>query len=103
MENKKRLLNIIFNKSGSGSISTKLAIPKAWIEKMEIDEENKTIIANFNEEKQEITIKKSRKISKFPPSSKKLVDNQFKIMYHMFCSKKNKTSTFSSVGRAVDS
>ena len=33
MENKKRLLNIIFNKSGSGSISTKLAIPKAWIEK----------------------------------------------------------------------
>ena len=61
MENKKRLLNIIFNKSGSGSISTKLAIQKAWIEKMEIDEENKTIIANFNEEKQEITIKKAVK------------------------------------------
>lgn len=61
MKNKKRLLNIIFNKSGSGSISTKLSIPKAWIEKMEIDEENKTIIANFNEEKQEITIKKAVK------------------------------------------
>ena len=55
------MLNIIFNKSGSGIISTKLAIPKAWIEKMEIDEENKTIIANFNEEKQEITIKKAVK------------------------------------------
>lgn len=61
MENNKRLLNIIFNKSGSVSISTKLSIPKAWIEKMEIDEENKTIIANFNEEKQEITIKKAIK------------------------------------------
>ena len=47
MENNKRLLNIMFSKSGSGSISTKLSIPKAWIEKMEIDEENKTIIANF--------------------------------------------------------
>jgi hypothetical protein len=60
-ENKKRLLNIIFNKSGSGSISTELSIPKAWIEKMKINEENKTIIANFNEEKQEITIKKAVK------------------------------------------
>ena len=47
MGNNKRLLNIMFSKSGSGSISTKLSIPKAWIEKMEIDEENKTIIANF--------------------------------------------------------
>ncbi len=55
------MLNIIFNKLGSGSIGTKLSIPKAWIEKMEIDEENKTIIANFNEEKQEITIKKAIK------------------------------------------
>ena len=61
MENNKRLLNIMFSKSGSGSISTKLAIPKAWIEKMKINEENKTIIANFNEEKQEITIKKAVK------------------------------------------
>ena len=61
MENNKRLLNIIFNKSGSGSINTKISIPKAWIEKMKINEENKTIIANFNEEKQEITIKKAVK------------------------------------------
>lgn len=61
MKNTKRLLNIMFSKSGSVSISTKLSIPKAWIEKMEIDEENKTIIANFNEEKQEITIKKAVK------------------------------------------
>lgn len=61
MKNTKRLLNIMFSKSGSGSISAKLSIPKAWIEKMEINEENKTIIANFNEEKQEITIKKALK------------------------------------------
>lgn len=59
MENNKRLLNIIFNKSGSGSITTKLTIPKSWIDKIGIDESNKKIVAEFDEITQVISIKKA--------------------------------------------
>lgn len=43
-----RVLNVIFNRAGSGSISTKLAIPKKWINEMEISKENPQVIAEFD-------------------------------------------------------
>ena len=59
MGNNKRLLNIIFNKSGSGSISTKISLPKKWIDTLELNEENRSIIAEFKEDTKEIILKKA--------------------------------------------
>ena len=59
MENKKRLLNIMFSKSGSGSINTKIALPKKWIDTLELNEENRSIIAEFKEDTKEIVLKKA--------------------------------------------
>lgn len=57
MKNKnERILNIMFSKSGSGSISSKMALPKDWINTMKLSPENRQVIAIFNEEKNSITI-----------------------------------------------
>lgn len=55
-----RYLNIIFNKSGSGSINTKVSLPVTWIKRMGITKDDREVIAEFNEEKQEIIIKKQK-------------------------------------------
>ena len=46
-----RKLNIIFNKSGSGSINTKVSLPVTWIKQMGITKDNREVIAEFDEEK----------------------------------------------------
>ncbi len=55
-----RKLNVIFNKSGSGSITPKLNIPMSWIKSMGVSKEDREVIAIFDEEKQEIIIKKQK-------------------------------------------
>lgn len=55
-----RKLNIIFNKSGSGSTNTKVSLPVTWIKQMGITKDNREVIAEFNEKKQEIIIKKQK-------------------------------------------
>ena len=57
MKSNKRTLNIMFQKSGSGSISSRLALPKDWINSMKINLENRQVIAIFDENKKEIIIK----------------------------------------------
>lgn len=58
MENNyKRLLNISFGKSGSGSITPRLVLPKNWINIMGLTTENRQVVATFDEEKKQITIK----------------------------------------------
>ena len=49
MKNNERVLNVTFSKSGSGSISSKLSIPKDWINTMELNSENRQVIATFDE------------------------------------------------------
>ncbi|MBQ9658924.1 MAG: AbrB/MazE/SpoVT family DNA-binding domain-containing protein [Clostridia bacterium] len=55
-----RKLNIIFNKSGSGSTNTKVSLPITWIKQMGITQNNREVVAIYDEEKQEITIKKQK-------------------------------------------
>lgn len=55
-----RKLNIIFNKSGSGSMNTKVSLPITWIKQMGITENDREVVATYNEEEQEITIKKAK-------------------------------------------
>lgn len=57
MKNKnERILNVMFSKAGSGSISSKMALPKDWINNMGLSPENRQVIAIFDEEKNSITI-----------------------------------------------
>ncbi len=57
MKNNERVLNVTFSKSGSGSISSKLSIPKDWINTMELNSENRQVIATFDEKDKTIIIK----------------------------------------------
>lgn len=54
----KRDLNISFYKAGNGGISTKMNLPKKWIEKMGISQEERGVEVIFDEDKKTITIMK---------------------------------------------
>ena len=51
-----RTLNVMFQKAGSGSISTRLSLPKDWINAMDITPDNRQVTATFDEEKKIIHI-----------------------------------------------
>ncbi len=53
-----RILNISFNKAGSGSITKRITLPSSILKKMGIDENNKQIILIYDENKKEIIIRK---------------------------------------------
>lgn len=52
----KRTLNVMFQKAGSGSISTRLSLPKDWINAMGITPDSRQVTATFDEEKRTIHI-----------------------------------------------
>lgn len=54
----KRDLNISFSKSGAGNLSPKITLPKKWTDKMGISQENRQVEVFFNEDTNEIIIKK---------------------------------------------
>lgn len=56
----KRILKVSFFKSGSGSISPKLNLPKTFLDKIGISQEEREVEVEVNEETQEITIRKKK-------------------------------------------
>lgn len=56
----KRILKVSFFKSGSGSISPKLNIPKSFLDKIEINQENREIEIELKEDTKEIIIRKKK-------------------------------------------
>lgn len=54
----KRILKISFNKSGTGGLTPKIALPKKWTDKMEITLEDREIEVYFDEDARQIIIKK---------------------------------------------
>lgn len=56
----KRELKISFGKSGSGSISPKLSIPKSFLDKIGVTQEEREIELLVNEDTQEIIIRKKK-------------------------------------------
>lgn len=56
----KRILKVSFFKSGSGSISAKLNIPKSFLDKIEINQEDREIEIELNEDTKEIIIRKKK-------------------------------------------
>jgi len=55
-----RTLKIIFNKSGSGSITPKMNIPISWLKDMGVTIQEREVIAIYDEDKKEIIIKKKK-------------------------------------------
>ncbi|HSQ90313.1 AbrB/MazE/SpoVT family DNA-binding domain-containing protein [Romboutsia sp.] len=47
----KRELNITFNKSGSGSMSSSIRLPISWIKELGIDADNRKVEVEFDGEK----------------------------------------------------
>lgn len=56
----KRVLKVSFFKSGSGSISPKVNIPKSYLEKLNITQEEREIEVEVREETEEIIIRKKK-------------------------------------------
>lgn len=56
----KRILKVSFGKSGSGSISPKLSIPKTFLDKIGVTQEEREIELEVNEDTKEITIRKKK-------------------------------------------
>ena len=52
----KRTLKISFGKSGNGGVNPKLSIPKSFLDKMNITQDEREIEMLFDEEKMSITI-----------------------------------------------
>lgn len=56
----KRILKISFGKSGAGSISPKLSIPKSFLDKINVTEEEREIEIEVDEKTKTITIRKKK-------------------------------------------
>lgn len=51
-----RILKVLWNKSGSGSISPRVLIPIGWLKDMGVNENNKELKATYNEKTKKIEI-----------------------------------------------
>lgn len=54
-----RILKVLWNRSGSGSISPRVLIPIGWLRDMGISEESKELKATYNEKTKTIEIEKN--------------------------------------------
>lgn len=54
----KRILKISFGKSGNGGLNPKLSIPKSFLDKMNINPEEREVELIFDEKELKITITK---------------------------------------------
>ena len=56
----KRDLNAMFGKSGSGSYTPKVSFPMTWFRKLGITQEDRAIEVFFDEENEQIILKKAK-------------------------------------------
>lgn len=55
-----RRMNVIFTKGGSGSVTTKLTIPKKWVDQLGITKESRGVVLKFDEVAEKIMIEKEK-------------------------------------------
>ncbi len=56
-----RILKIQFAKSGNGGRTARLTIPIKWLDEMELIPDEREVIAVFNPEKKEFSIRKQKR------------------------------------------
>ena len=57
-----RKINMMFQKGGSGSVTTRLAIPKSWVDKMGVTQDEREVVVEFDGER--ITVRKMNEADK---------------------------------------
>ena len=57
-----RKINMMFQKGGSGSVTTRLAIPKTWVDKMGVTQDEREVIVEFDGER--ITVRKMNEMDR---------------------------------------
>lgn len=57
---KKRNLNVSFYKAGNNGIATRLTLPKPWLAKMGINENDRAVELIFDEENEQLIICKKK-------------------------------------------
>ena len=55
-----RKMRVIFGQDGRGGVNSKVSIPITWLRKMEITPEERNVILQFDEENEQIIIKKQK-------------------------------------------
>ncbi|MCI8640326.1 MAG: AbrB/MazE/SpoVT family DNA-binding domain-containing protein [Clostridia bacterium] len=55
-----RELRVIFSRDGRGATNTKITLPVKWVRDMGVNPEQREVILQYDEEKQEIIIKKQK-------------------------------------------
>lgn len=58
IEIESRGLKVTFSKSGAGNLTPRTTLPKKWCDKLNITPENRDIIIMFDEENEQMVIKK---------------------------------------------
>ncbi len=53
-----RILKVLWNKSGSGSISPRISLPMSWIKDMGLSQEKREVNIKYDKEKKQIIIEK---------------------------------------------
>lgn len=59
---KERILKIQFAKAGNGGRIVRLTIPIKWLDEMELVPEDREIIATFNPETKEFSVRKQKRV-----------------------------------------
>lgn len=54
----KRTMNLIYNKDGHGSMTTKISVPKKWADDMGFSAEDREAELCYDSQKKEILVKK---------------------------------------------
>lgn len=55
-----RELRVIFSRDGRGATNTKITLPVKWLRNMGINPENREVILQYDEENEQIIIKKQK-------------------------------------------
>ena len=72
-----RKINMMFQKGGSGSVTTRLAIPKTWVDKMGVTQDEREVIVEFDGER--ITVRKMNEMDRLMERIDKAIEKE--IMY----------------------
>lgn len=55
----RRNLKLIANKDGHGTINYKISLPKKWIDRMKLNENERNVVISFDENNSKIEIEKA--------------------------------------------
>lgn len=68
-----RKINVMFNKSGSGSMTTRIALPKSWVDKMNVTSDEREVSLVFDGERIEVIKMKNNEFKTYKAAVEYLI------------------------------